>query len=192
MRRIARYFSVFVSLPVVVGLAMSLIYAVRGEPIRPVWVAGILVGVAPIVLAAVVLGPKTHRWERFARWGNRFLTVVAALAFAWAVITPGERSGVYLLLLSCAALNWIALAESDRTKIRVALACGAWAFAFVVIASYVDSEAARGLTAAVAAANTWAIYMICGAFTVAVLMLGERAIHRWLSGRKDAPDSRKS
>ena len=192
MRRIARYFSVFVGLPIVVALVMSFVDALRGESIRPWWVAGILLGVAPIVLATIVLGPKKHKWERYARWGNQLLTVLAALAFAWAIVTPGEQSGLYLLFLSCAALNWIALAESDRMKIRVALACGAWAFAFVVIASYVDSEAARGLTAAVAGANTWVLYAIGGGCTFAVLMLGERVVQRWLDKRQGVPSSKKS
>jgi ribosome modulation factor len=119
-------------------------------------------------LAGIVLGPNRHRWEQPTLIGNQILSVVAALALAWADVTPGQQAGVFAMFLMSAVLNWAAIAESARTKTLVIAGFCVWTLTFLFIGASLDADAKRGLIALGAGLNVYILDSLGGAAVIVV------------------------
>jgi hypothetical protein len=169
MRNIARYYSILLAVVLLAAMTTSVPTMIReGLPVVLRMSAGLLIAI-PLCLAGIVLGPKGHRWERYALLSNQLLSVFSALALAWTDFVPGARAGVFAMVLMAAVLNWSAMAERVRTKLVLIGVFGVWALAFLFIASSLDTDAKRGLMAAVAGANAFAFYVLTALVAVGVV-----------------------
>lgn len=167
MRNIARYYSIALVAVFLAAMAMSIPAIMTGGTLVLLKILGGALIVTPLCLAGIVLGPKRHRWEHYALLGNQILSVFAALVLAWADLVPGERAGVFAVMLAAPVLNWAAMVERARTKTIIIAVFGVWTLAFLFIAASLDPDAKRGLVAAVTGLNVWVFYSLGGGVLIA-------------------------